>query len=183
MARLAADRGMTLVELMVTTVVLAIAAVVMAPSLAFNRAGKLSVAAEKVGNGLRLARSEAMRSGQNVLVDAETAPGRLRLFYRSCTAGAGPAPVNDRLTRQPYDVDVTEGNLSSGVVVAPRFLVAGTPWPGLVFAPSGAAVQACSVAAQIARGVPEVGSSVNLSFDGQLVSIAIDPATGRISGF
>ena len=178
-----ARSGTTLIELVMVIAILAIIAAVVVPSLSYSDASKLAVAAEQVGNALRFARSEAMRTGQNVLVDAESFPGRVVLVQRGCTAVGTPPAVINPLTQRPFDVAVTEAAQSNGVQLAPRFLVAGTPWTGLVFDSTGAATQACSVAAQIARGTPEPGSGVELSYAGQTQTIAIDPPTGRVTGF
>lgn len=173
---------MTLVELLATTVVLAILATVMVPSLSFNDSTKLAVAAQQVGNALRFARNEAIRTGQNVLVDAETSPGRLLLLGRGCISAVSPA-VLDPQTRRAYTIDVADGAFSGGVSLVPRFLVAGTAWSGLVFDAAGTAAQACSIVAQAPRGTPEAGSGIDLVYGGKSVTVQIDPPTGRVTGF
>lgn len=179
----AAQRGATLAELLVCAAVLVIAAAVMIPALSFNDSSRLAVAAEKVGNALRFARSEAMRTGAEVLVDAETAPGRILLRAGGCSTAGSAAPVLDRLTRRPFDVDVNNGHLSGGVQMTARFLASGSAWSGLVFDARGQAVQACSVAAQLVRGTLATGSGIDLAYSGLSQTIAIDPPTGRVSGF
>ena len=179
----ATQQGVTLAELLITFAVLAIVAAVMIPSVSFNDANRLTVAGEAVGNALRFARSEAIRSGANILVDAETVPGHLRLATGGCATATGAPAVLDPQTRRAYDAAIRDGTFSSGVVLTPRFLAGGTPWAGLVFDSTGAAVQACSVASQTARGSPQQGSGVDLTFAGQKLTIAIDPPTGRITGF
>lgn len=174
--------GATLAELLITLVVLALAAAAVLPNLSFNDSNKLAVAAEAVGNALRFARSEAMRTASNVLVDAETVPGRLLLSVRGCSA-AGAAAVIDPQTKRAFDLAVSSDARAEGVVVTPKFIAGGSPWSGLVFDATGAAVQACSVVAQVARGTPQAGSGVDLSFGGKTRTIAIDPPTGRVTGF
>lgn len=175
--------GYTLTELVLVIAVLAVVARIVIPNLSFHDSMRLAAAAEETGNALRYARSEAMRTGQPVLVDAETAPGRLLLWSRDCTtAGAAPGVI-DPLTRVAYAVDIAAGPHTQGVQLTPRFLVASTAWAGLVFSAAGQASQACSVAARIARGTPEDGSGVVLSYAGKTVTIAIDPPTGRVTGF
>lgn len=175
-------RGMTLVELLATVTVMAILAALIVPSLSFNDSTKLAVAAQQVGNALRFARSEAMRTGQSVLVDAETTPGRLLLLLRGCVSAVSPA-VLDPQTRRAYDVDVADGAFSGGVALVPNFLVGGTAWAGLEFDNRGTASQACSIASQTPRGTPEAGSSINLVYGGNSATIQIDPPTGRVTGF
>jgi prepilin-type N-terminal cleavage/methylation domain-containing protein len=175
-------RGLTLAELLVTLVVLSIIAAVTVPTLSHDGSRRLDAAVERTGNALRHARSEAMRTGALVLVDAETAPGRLRLLRTGCGSAATAAAVLDPLSRQPYDEDIMGSTNASGVTVTARFMVAGSAYGGLVFDASGAATRACSVGAGIDRGVPEAGSSIELAYNGLTHSISIDPPTGRITG-
>lgn len=174
------SRGLTLAELLITLAVLSILAAIMLPTLSHDESRRVDSAALQVGNTLRYARSEAMRTGLPVLVDAETAPGRLLLHQRDCT-GTGGA-VTDPLTKQPFSADISGGAQTEGVSLTPRFLVAGSPYAGLVFDASGAAVRACSVAAGINRGAPGTGSAIDLAYAGRSRTITIDPPTGRISG-
>lgn len=175
-------RGLTLAELLVTLAVLSIIAMVTLPALSFDQSRRLDAAALRTGQALRHARSEAMRSGAPVLVDAESSPGQLLLLRRDCTPSGSPPAVLDPLSRQPYAENIAGSTHAGGVTLSARFLAGGTPYAGLVFDASGAAVRACSVAAGINRGAPEAGTSIELAYEGRTRSIAIDPPTGRISG-
>lgn len=173
--------GFTLAELLVVVAVLAITARVLVPTLNFGEASQLSVAAGETGNALRLARSEAVRSGRSVLVDAGSVPGRIKLLYADCSASGSFPAVTDPVTRRAADVAIAEGTFSNGVVVSPGFKVAGVAYAGIVFDPGGAAVQACDIAGMTARGTPQAGAGITLSSGGKSVLIAIDPPTGRVS--
>lgn len=175
-------RGLTLAELLVTLVLLSIIAAVTVPTLSHDGSRRLDAAAERTGNALRYARSEAMRTGSAVLVDAETVPGRLRLLRSACASASTASAVIDPLSRKPYEEDIIGATHASGVTVTARFMVAGSPHAGLVFDASGAATRACSVGAGVDRGVPETGSSIELAHNGLTRSISVDPPTGRISG-
>lgn len=175
------QHGVTLAELLIATALLATLAVVVLPTLSINDSSKLSVAATATGNALRFARSEAMRTNRSVLVDAETMPGRLLLTASDCVSSGG-VPVIDPQTKRAFDIDIAGGTYSGGVVLTPRFLAGGAPWAGLVFAATGAATRACSVASQVDRGSPETGSGIDLTYAGQNRWIGVDPPSGRITG-
>jgi prepilin-type N-terminal cleavage/methylation domain-containing protein len=174
-------RGFTLPEVLVVAAILGITASAVLPSLTFNEASELSVGASEAGNALRMARSEAIRSGRSVLVDAGSAAGRIKLLYADCTAtGSFPAVV-DPVTRNAADVAVADGNFSNGVQLTPTFLVGGTAYSGVVFDASGAAVQACDIATMLPKGVPQAGSGIVVGSAGKSLLVALDAATGRVS--
>ncbi len=174
-------RGFTIAEMLVVVAILGTLATVLVPNLSFNDSSELSVAAGETGNALRLARSEAIRSGRSVLVDAGSAPGRIKLLYADCSAiGTFPA-LTDPITRRAADVAVTDGMFSNGVVVAPGFMVSSTAYSGVVFDATGAAVQACEVATMTRKGPPQAGSGIVLSAAGNSVRVALDAATGRVT--
>lgn len=175
------QHGVTLAELLIAAALLVTLAAVVLPTWSINDSSKLSVAAATVGNALRFARSEAMRTNGNVLVDAETVPGHLLLKSSGC-ASTGAAPLLDPQTKRAFDVTVSDGPYSGGVAMTARFLAGGAARGGLVFDASGAATLACSVAAQTAHGAPEAGSGIDLTYSGQTRTVAIDPATGRVTG-
>lgn len=178
---MAPPRGFTIAEVLVVVAVLTITARIVIPSLAFNDASELSVGASETGNALRLARSEAVRSGRSVLVDAGSAPGRIKLLYADCTAlGTFPAVI-DPVTRRAADVAVTDGNFSNGVTLTPAFTVASSSYAGVVFDASGAAVQACEVATMTTKGAPQAGSGIVVGNAGKSVLVALDAATGRVT--
>lgn len=174
--------GFTLAELLVVVAVIAITARIVVPTLSFAGANALSLAASETGNALRLARDEAVRSGRPVLVDADSAAGRIRLWYADCTA-AGPFPaVLDPATRRAADIAVAEGGLAGPVAMTATFSVAGGgSWSGLVFDASGAASQVCDTATTTAKGVPQAGSGITLGTGGGSAVVTVDPPTGRIS--
>ena len=185
------QRGATFAELLITVVVLLIVAAVVLPSLSFNDSSKLTVAAEETVNALRFARNEAMRTGQSILVDTETVSGRLRLLRGGCGSPLSAGPVLDPLTRRAYDVDLTGGSLSSGVVAQAKFLVAGVTGSSLAFGPTGAVAESCTLLSGVLPGVLNAilpagllsDNSLVLAYAGKTVKIAIDPATGRVAGF
>ncbi|MBK7665186.1 MAG: GspH/FimT family pseudopilin [Sterolibacteriaceae bacterium] len=145
-------------------------------------ADKLDVAATEVRNALRFARSEAMRRGQSVLVDAESSPGRVKLSAISCTSFGTPKVVNDPRTKLSFDLDVGGGPYSGGVGVTPQFMAGGTAYGGVIFDATGAAADTCQVTGMSSKGTPQAGSGILLSRGTRQAKIALDAATGRVSG-
>lgn len=174
--------GFTLAELLITIALLAILAATTIPNLNSNDADRLDAAAAEVRNALRFARSEAMRLGQTVLLDAESTAGHIKVSNISCTSFGTPKTIDDPRTKLAIDVDVSGGPYSSGVTLTPRFMAGGTAYGGVVFGATGAAVDACQVTGMISKGTPEAGSGVVLSLGTRQVALALDAATGRVSG-
>lgn len=175
-------RGFTLAELLVTIAFLAILAATLVPNMNSADADKLDVAAAEVRNTLRFARSEAMRRGQSVLVDAESSPGRVKLSAISCTSSGTAKVVNDPRTKLSFDLDVSGGPYSGGVGVTPQFMAGGTAYGGVIFDATGAAADTCQVTGMSSKGTPQAGSGILLSRGTRQAKIALDAATGRVSG-
>ena len=179
-----AMRGFTLAEMLIVVALLAILAKVMVPTLAGHDDHRLDVAASEVREALRFARTEAMRRGKKALVDAESAPGRVKVLWLSnsgCSDFAGATAATDPRTKAAFDVDVSGGPFSSGVAVTPRFMASGIAWGGLVFDANGKAADVCQVTGMNSQGSPEAGSGIVLSRGDRQVTVAIDAATGRVT--
>ena len=86
--RPSAERGFTLVELLVTLTVAAILTAVAAPSMRSLLAGRATVSAsDELANSLRVARSEAMKRGLTVSVCASASPNAAT---PACSGGGSP---------------------------------------------------------------------------------------------
>jgi len=176
------ELGFTLAELLVTVAFLAILAVTLVPNMNSADIDRLDVAAAEVRNALRFARSEAMRRGQSVLVDAESSPGRIKVSATSCTSFGTPKVVSDPRTKLSFDVDVSGGPYSGGVGLTPRVMAGGTAYGGVIFDATGKVADTCQVTGMSSKGTPQAGSGVLLSLGTRQVTIALDAATGRVSG-
>lgn len=181
-SRSRAARGFTLAEVLLAVALLAILASSVVPGLGSGDDHRLEVAASEVRETLRFARSEAMRRGKRVLVDAESSPGCLKLFETSCTPFGMPKVVGDPRSKRAFAVKVADGPYAIGIGVTPRFMAAGTAYAGLIFDSSGAALDVCQVTGMISKGTPQAGSGVLLSLGARQVSVALDASTGRVTG-
>lgn len=183
-------RGFTLVEMLVVVTLLAALAGVVVPSLSSLNDHRLDVAAIEVRDALRFARSEAMRRGQPTLVDAETAPGKIKVLALSSGSPLVPATCNsysasntvaDPRTKSAFVIDITGGTFSGGVVVTPRFLVSGTAYAGLIFNAHGVPSDVCQIAGTNSKGAPAAGSNVVLTLGNRQTTVSLDTGTGRVS--
>lgn len=168
--------------MLLTVVLMAILAKAAVPTLTSQDDARLEVAAAEVREALRFARAEAMRRGQRVLFDAESGPGHVKILATSCTSSGTPKVVNDPRVKRTFDVNISDGTLSAGVVVTPQFMVSGTAWGGVIFDANGVAADACQVTGMNSKGVPEAGSGVTLALGARQVTLTLDPVTGRVTG-
>ncbi len=176
-------RGFTLAEMLVVVAVLTVIAGIVVPSLAAHDPQRLEVAAGEVRDALRFARAEAMRRGKPALLDAETAPGKLKVLWLSsgCSSMSSFSAATDPRSKSAYVVDVSGGAFSRGVTVTPRFLVAATAYGGLVFDAAGRPSDVCAVASKNGKGNPEVGSNVVLTLGDRQLTVLLDVVTGRVT--
>lgn len=169
--------------MLVSIAILGIIAAAVIPLLSSNDPQKLSVAAEETANLLRLALSEASRTGGYVLVDGRTTTGQLALYYSNASAQmpptAGTSAINDPLTKRAAVLDVSGSPFSRGVSLAPQFRVGVVAWPQLLIGPGLSQLQ-------VFDGIPNKGllaanSGVLLSYGGQSITVSINEVTGLVS--
>ncbi len=170
-------QGFTLAELLVVVAIIGTVAAVAIPLLSFQDSKKLDVAAEEVGNALRFA-VEGGRSGAYLLVDAKTAPGRLKVVTSNAT-GADLGPVNDPLTKRALNIDIEGGAFSAPVSMTPRFMQGGTPYKQLLIGPAGQLQVFDGPSAN--RGALQSGSGIVLSLGSPSVTVTINETTGFVA--
>ena len=168
-------QGFTLGELLIVVVIIGTVAAVAIPLLSFQDSRKLDVSAEEVGNALRLA-IDAGRHGAYVLVDAKTAPGRLKIVTSDAT-GAALAAVNDPLTKRAFDIDVEGGTFSGPVSMTPKFMGA-TPYQQLLIGPAGQLQAFDGPSANM--GMLQSGSGIVLSLGSRSVTVTVNETTGFV---
>lgn len=175
-----ASSGFTLVEMLIVTVILGIAAVAAIPMLSSNDPQKLNVAAEETTNLLRFALSEARRSGGYVLVDGQSSAGQLSL-YNSDSSGNLSSTITDPLTKRAATLDVTGNPFSLGVSLTPQFMGGGTARKKLLIGAIGSILTLESMNGIGTKGALQPGSGVLLNYGGQSVTISINEVTGLVT--
>lgn len=174
-----AQRGFTLVEVLIVIVILGIVATVAIPLLSSNDPQKLSVAAEETANTLRFALSEAKRTGGYVLVDGKTTAGRLKLYYSNSSANLTTA-VNDPLTKRTLDLNVSGSAFSQGVTLTPQFRAGGSAWTQLLIGPGLSQMQGFD-GASTNKGALQANSGVLLTLGSQSGTVGINQTTGLVT--
>lgn len=177
-----AQRGFTLVEMLIVIVILGIVAIVAIPLLSSNDPQKLNVAAEETANTLRFAISETKRTNGYVLVDGQTTAGRLKLYYSDINANLGAA-INDPLTKRSSDLNVTSSAFSQGVTLTPQFRGGGQVRALLLIDPTLSNMKApTSIGGGVGPGIAlQANSGVLLTLGSQSVTVSINQTTGLVT--
>jgi prepilin-type N-terminal cleavage/methylation domain-containing protein len=174
-----APSGFTLAEMLVTIAILGVIATAVIPRLSSDAFQNLNLPAEETANTLRIALSEARRTGGYVLVDGETASGHLKL-YRANSSGTPGNAISDPLTKLSIDLDVRNSAFSPGVTLTPQFIAGGNPYMQLLIGPGITQMQVYS-GSSTNRGLLQPGSGVLLNYGGQSAVIGINEITGLVT--
>lgn len=175
------ERGFSLLELAIVLVVIVVAASVLLTPSGSRDAQRLESAAQEIVAALRYARTEAMRRGVHVGVNADLTTQRLRLFVYD-TAQSTPAedysvmnPVNKRL----YTVQMDDGGMRGGVRIASADFYAGSQLVqgSITFDPRGRPML-------LKNHVAYPGytwGAIQLAAGNAQRGVLVDPETGRTS--
>ena len=170
--------GFSLTEILVVISIIAIIAVVAVPLLQSQDSKKLEVAAEEVGNALRLALSEAGRTGAYILVDAKTTSGHLKLL-KSDNTGANLGAVNDPVTKRAVDIVTAEASSSAPVSMTAQFMQSGVPYLQLLISPT---LQLNAFdGPSTNKGLLQANSGIVLALGTQNVTVTINETTGFVT--
>ena len=174
-----AQRGFTLVEMLIVIVILGIVVKVALPMLSSNNPQKLSVAAEETANLLRFALSEAKRKGGYVLVDGKSTAGQLKLYNSDSSANLSSV-INDPLTKRAAILNVKDSAFSQGVTLTPQFRAGGSARPQLLIGPGLIQLRGFDGAGEN-EGSLQANSGVLLALDSQNVMVNINQTTGLVT--
>lgn len=172
-----AQRGFTLVEMLIVIVILGIVAKVAIPLLSSNDPQKLNVAAEETANLLRFALSEAKRTDGYVLVDGKSSSGRLKLYY-SNSSGSASSVINDPLTKRAMDINVSTSAFSNGVTLTPQFMAGSSARKSLLVGSGLSQMQGFDTSTE---GALQANSGVLLTLGSQSVTVSINEVTGLVT--
>lgn len=116
--------GLSLIELTITISILGIIALVAIPNLTVTDPVKLDLAANKVADAIRFARSESIRTGQvhGVLIDHNDmdSTGKDIIVYQADLASSPFAVqqiLRHPLSKQLYDISISENTLTANITI------------------------------------------------------------------
>lgn len=178
------QQGFTLAEMLTVIIIIALLAIATLPSLNTLATPQDDLMATEVAGLLRLAVSEARRSGQFVLVDGKTQPGTLKVYLSNASAEqpptAGTSAVLDPLTRQALSLSTADSPLLGNAELQAKFNASGV-WQQLLIAPGAQQFRAFDGAGSD-RGALTAGSGILLSGRSGNRFIAIQEVTGLVTG-
>ena len=157
-------RGLTLIEIMVTLVCLAVAAVIVLPAVSDNSGERLRGAAQILVADLELAQSESMSNADNprlLVIDADN------LGYRITTKTTPTVPITNRAGGEPFVTRFGQGRagMTANVTVGP-YSLGGDDRLG--FGALGQLDQATA-------------ATIELRCNARKIVVTIDPTTGDVS--
>jgi len=178
------NHGFTITELLVVVVIIGLLAVVATPALRSSDPHKLDLAATKVAEAIRLARSESMRTGEVYGITISQASQQVRVRRYDITAD----PVNPLETlyhpvdKQLLDFDFDELATTQGVRINNTQDVFDYPDAGrrrtVLFDRQGVPVWILAGGSTIE---PLTQGIVELSLDASKQAVQIAPFTGRVT--
>lgn len=113
MARRQPDTGFTLIEILIVVSIIGILALAIIPTFTSHKdEQKLTTAATELVDGLRYARSEAIRTGNTFRVEIDHDDDRFMVMDLSGPAGQ---PVYHPVSKKPYSVNFAVSMIYSGV--------------------------------------------------------------------
>ncbi len=177
--RSAANRGYTLLELVVVTTILAVLAAVALPGFNPSQDEKLYLAAVRVAEALRYARTEAIRSGEPHGVEVFSNTDQV-VASKANMIPATPVPLLtliDPVSKQPLDLNLAQDGTTAGVdVVGQPFSYGAGDFGIVLFDAQGMPFwKSGGTFYQLDDGLVQLGLA------GQQRSVRVAPVTGRVT--
>ncbi len=177
------QHGFSLLELLIVVTILGIAAAVAIPDFSTHDVYKLDLAAEKIAESIRYARSESLRTGQIHGVEISQNTQRTVVYKADLTT----TPVSmdsilyHPLSKQPLDFNVDSSTMTEGVNISnaqdPFFYAMGRR-KNLLFDASG--VPIWIVSSTSSTYILQDGA-VQISFGNHNRVVKIAQITGRVT--
>jgi len=179
-----AQRGYSLLELLIVIALLALIASVAAPSFDRNDDLKLDRAAEAVAAALRFARSEAIRTGaeHGLTISQDTQKVTVQRYDMTNSPISALYTLTNPLDKQPYDFNVNTARGTEGVTISNADDVFNFSGLGrrrsLIF--DGIGVPKWFVASTSTTYLL-AEAKVELSYEGRQRVVDLAPMTGRVT--
>ena len=177
------QHGFSLLELLIVVTILGVAATVAVPDISTTNITTLDLAADKIAQAIRYARSESLRTGEIHGVQISQNTQRIVVYKADLTTTpvSMAAILYHPLSRQPYDFDVDHSTMTSGVTMTNTldpFLYAMGRRKNLLFDASG--VPIWIVNATSSTYILDDGL-VQLSYGRDSRSVRVAQITGRVT--
>ena len=158
MARKEPQTGYTLFEILLVVAIIGLLAMVVIPSFTSHEdEQKLTMATAELVNGLRYARSEAMRTGTSIRVAIDNDNDR---FLVADVSGTTEQTLYHPVNKKPYDIDYPVLENCSGVDID------GSGKMNIDFT---------------AQGLTDADRTITLTYGSSSTTIVVESSTGRIT--
>ena len=113
------EHGFSLLELLIVVTILGVAATVAIPDISTTHSTTLDLAADKIARAIRHARSKSQRTGEIHGVEISQNTQRVVVYKADLTTTpvSMDTIVYHPLSRQPYDFDVDDSTMTTGVII------------------------------------------------------------------
>lgn len=178
------SQGYSATELLVVVFIVGIIAAAIVPQFRASDSHKLDLAATRVAESLRFARSESMRTGNvhGVTISQTTQRVRVREYDLSTDPVSATVTARHPLSKQPYDFDFDTEPTTLGVLISNSqdvFNYSGTGRRRTVlFDPNGIPIWIIASGPTTHHINP---STVELTMGGVQRDVQIAPYTGRVT--
>ncbi len=179
--RCTADKGMSLLEILVVISIMGIVTVVAIPNLSSTDEKKLDVVANEVAQAIRFTRSEAIRTGKPHGISATVNAQRLRVYELKEVFGF-PAPdysVRNPVDKKLYDLQFANEPGWRGVSLTNiyfKFVGIATPQDDIGFDPTGLPKHESAGSISMLEQ-----ATLTLGYAGHQRTVIVAPITGRVT--
>ena len=177
------NKGYTLLELVIVTSLVAILAAVALPGFGPSEAAKLELAAARVADAIRYARTEALRTGEahGLTISQSTQKVTVKRYDLTTAPISVLYTLTHPIDKQPYDFNINTTPATAGVTVSNTQDIFDYQGLGrrrsLVFDANGTPIW-------VVGSGPDTylleAATVELSYDNQQRSVTVDMLTGRV---